>query len=79
MGTNVKAVLFLSQVCVCVCVCDCADHSVTVPFSQLIAKGMVERGMGGAIVNVSSVASHVALMDHTAYCQSHTSHTHYYW
>ena len=30
---------------------------------------MVERGDGGAIVNVSSVASHHALKDHLAYCE----------
>ena len=31
---------------------------------------MVERGDGGAIVNVSSVASSVALTDHLAYCEN---------
>ncbi|CAI8054184.1 L-xylulose reductase [Geodia barretti] len=38
--------------------------------SQYVARGMVERGDGGAIVNVSSVASSVALTDHLAYCTS---------
>ena len=31
---------------------------------------MVEGGRGGAIVNVSSVASQVALKEHTVYCES---------
>ncbi|CAI8054185.1 L-xylulose reductase [Geodia barretti] len=38
--------------------------------SQYVARGMVERGDGGAIVNVSSVASSVALTDHLAYCEN---------
>jgi NAD(P)-dependent dehydrogenase (short-subunit alcohol dehydrogenase family) len=38
--------------------------------SQVVAKGMIERGQGGAIVNVSSQASQVSLTDHTAYCAS---------
>lgn len=38
--------------------------------SQTIARGMIERGKGGAIVNISSQASKVALIDHTAYCAS---------
>ncbi|HEY3330356.1 MAG TPA: glucose 1-dehydrogenase [Capsulimonadaceae bacterium] len=37
--------------------------------SQVIARQMVERRRG-AIVNVSSQASQVALVDHTAYCAS---------
>ena len=36
---------------------------------QYVAQGMVERGDGGAIVNVSSVASQCALKDHLAYCE----------
>ena len=36
--------------------------------SQVIAKGMVERGEGGSIVNVSSQASMAALQDHSVYC-----------
>jgi len=35
--------------------------------SQIIAKGMVERGKGGSIVNLSSQASMAALEGHTAY------------
>jgi NAD(P)-dependent dehydrogenase (short-subunit alcohol dehydrogenase family) len=31
---------------------------------------MVEKGKGGAIVNVSSQAAKVALADHAAYCPS---------
>jgi len=38
--------------------------------SQVIARGMIARGHGGAIVNVSSTASSVALRDHTSYCTS---------
>jgi NAD(P)-dependent dehydrogenase (short-subunit alcohol dehydrogenase family) len=38
--------------------------------SQVIARGMIARGKGGAIVNLSSTASSVALRDHTAYCTS---------
>ena len=38
--------------------------------SQLVARGMVARGRGGAIVNVSSQASMAALADHAAYCAS---------
>lgn len=38
--------------------------------SQVVAKGMVERGGGGSIVNISSVASTRALDEHIAYCTS---------
>lgn len=38
--------------------------------SQTIARGMAERGRGGAIVNVSSQASQAALQDHAVYCAS---------
>ena len=38
--------------------------------SQTVAKGMVERGLGGAIVNISSQASQAALQDHAVYCAS---------
>ena len=38
--------------------------------SQVIAKGMIARGNGGVIVNVSSQASTRAVKDHTAYCAS---------
>lgn len=38
--------------------------------SQTVAKGMVHRGMGGAIVNVSSQASQSPLQDHAVYCAS---------
>lgn len=36
---------------------------------QYVAKGMVERGDGGAIVNVSSQASQCALKHHAVYCK----------
>jgi NAD(P)-dependent dehydrogenase (short-subunit alcohol dehydrogenase family) len=35
--------------------------------SQVVAKGLITRGVGGAIVNVSSQASMAALKDHAAY------------
>ncbi|XP_069122877.1 L-xylulose reductase-like [Argopecten irradians] len=38
--------------------------------SQVCAKGMIERGKGGAIVNMSSVASTMALKGHTSYGSS---------
>lgn len=37
-------------------------------FIQIVAKGMISRGNGGAIVNISSQASQAALKDHTVYC-----------
>jgi len=36
--------------------------------SQVVIKGMLERGQGGAIVNVSSKASLIGLKNHTVYC-----------
>jgi NAD(P)-dependent dehydrogenase (short-subunit alcohol dehydrogenase family) len=39
-------------------------------FGQVAARDMIERGRGGAIVNVSSQASQVGLADHAAYCAS---------
>jgi L-xylulose reductase len=38
--------------------------------SQMVAKQMIERGVAGSIVNVSSMASFQALHDHAAYCAS---------
>lgn len=38
--------------------------------SQIVAKGIIKRGTIGAIVNVSSQASSVALENHTSYCTS---------
>lgn len=38
--------------------------------SQIIARNMIARGQGGAIVNISSQASMAALVDHAAYCAS---------
>lgn len=38
--------------------------------SQVIAKGMIARKTGGAIVNLSSQASLVGIADHAAYCAS---------
>jgi L-xylulose reductase len=38
--------------------------------SQVVAKQMIERGVAGSIVNVSSMASFHAVRDHAAYCAS---------
>jgi L-xylulose reductase len=38
--------------------------------SQVVASQMIERGVAGSIVNVSSMASFQALHDHAAYCAS---------
>ena len=38
--------------------------------SQIVARNMIERKSGGAIVNISSVANMVAFEDHTTYCIS---------
>jgi len=38
--------------------------------TQVIAKRMIERGVAGSIVNVSSMAAFQGLRDHAAYCTS---------
>lgn len=38
--------------------------------SQVVARNMIARGTGGAMVNLSSQASSRALRDHTSYCTS---------
>jgi NAD(P)-dependent dehydrogenase (short-subunit alcohol dehydrogenase family) len=38
--------------------------------SQVVAKGMIKRGVAGSIVNVSSMSSFQALPDHAAYAAS---------
>lgn len=38
--------------------------------SQVVAKNMVKRKVGGSIVNISSQASQAALKDHSVYCAS---------
>lgn len=38
--------------------------------SQVVARGMIARGQGGAIVNLSSQSSMIGLADHAAYCAS---------
>jgi L-xylulose reductase len=38
--------------------------------SQIVAKGMIERGVAGSIVNISSMSSFQALHDHAAYAAS---------
>ena len=35
---------------------------------QIAAQSMISRKVGGSIVNVSSQASEVGLVDHTVYC-----------
>ncbi|CAH1793850.1 unnamed protein product, partial [Owenia fusiformis] len=42
----------------------------SVNISQVVAKGMVARKQGGAIVNISSQASMIALPKHTSYAAS---------
>ncbi|MFK7602808.1 SDR family oxidoreductase [Deinococcus sp. SM5_A1] len=37
---------------------------------QVVARGLIERGAAGAIVNVSSQSSSVGLLNHAAYCAS---------
>lgn len=46
--------------------------NVTAPLiiTQVVARGMIARGTGGAVVNISSQASMIAVKDHTAYCSS---------
>jgi L-xylulose reductase len=39
-------------------------------FGQVVARGLVRRGVPGAVVNVSSQSSSVGLPDHAAYCAS---------
>ena len=36
---------------------------------QYVSKDMVERGEGGAVVNVSSLSSLCALKEHAVYCK----------
>lgn len=38
--------------------------------AQACARGMIERGTGGAIVNVSSISAHIGFALHAAYCAS---------
>ena len=38
--------------------------------TQVVARGMIARGRGGSVVNLSSQASMAALADHAAYCAS---------
>ncbi|XP_074116571.1 L-xylulose reductase isoform X1 [Sminthopsis crassicaudata] len=55
---------------------EACDRSFDVNFrsvvqvSQIISKGLIARGAPGAIVNVSSQASHCALKDHAIYCST---------
>ena len=99
MDTNVKAVLFLSQVSTFLAQFHCLNfqysrlyclvmklrilrhtkgfkisHDIVIVLReycnlQYVAKGMVDRGEGGAIVNVSSQASQCALKEHSVYCK----------
>lgn len=38
--------------------------------AQIVVRDLLERGVPGAIVNVSSIAAQVGTLDHTAYCAS---------
>lgn len=38
--------------------------------SQVITKNMVEKGIAGAVVNISSIASHVVLKEHAVYAST---------
>ena len=38
--------------------------------SQVVTRGMINRKQGGAVVNISSVASVIGLTDHITYCIS---------
>ncbi|XP_068119749.1 L-xylulose reductase [Hyperolius riggenbachi] len=38
--------------------------------SQIVARQMIERGVGGSIVNVSSQASQAAIQNHAVYCST---------
>ena len=38
--------------------------------AQVVARGLIARGVGGSIVNVSSQSSSRALTDHATYCAS---------
>lgn len=55
---------------------DAFDHLIAVNtrapmiMAQEYARSQIARGQGGAIVNVSSVASFIGLPDHAAYCAS---------
>ena len=55
---------------------DAFDHLMTVNakaamvIAQVAASDMIERGVAGSIVNVSSVAASIGIADHTAYCAS---------
>ncbi|XP_052786277.1 L-xylulose reductase-like [Mya arenaria] len=46
------------------------NFQAIVNVSQVVARGMVERGEGGAIVNISSMTTNVAFPEHTSYCSS---------
>ena len=52
---------------------DCLESNPTIMLGvlmfQIIARKLIARGAPGAIVNVSSQASHRALSDHTIYCE----------
>ncbi|XP_021031422.1 L-xylulose reductase [Mus caroli] len=46
------------------------NFRAVIQVSQIVAKGMIARGVPGAIVNVSSQASQRALTNHTVYCST---------
>lgn len=47
------------------------NYKAVFNISQVVANGMVQRGQGGCIVNISSIASlRVTAVNHTIYCSS---------
>ncbi|XP_045212985.1 L-xylulose reductase-like [Mercenaria mercenaria] len=46
------------------------NFQAIVNVSQVVAKGMIDRGEGGAIVNISSMTTNVAFSEHTSYTSS---------
>ncbi|XP_055953894.1 L-xylulose reductase-like [Argiope bruennichi] len=50
--------------------CFAVNVKAVINISQIVAKGMVERKTGGAIVNISSQAAIIGLPNHTTYCAS---------
>ncbi|GIY63219.1 hypothetical protein CDAR_119791 [Caerostris darwini] len=50
--------------------CFAVNVKAVINISQIIAKGMIERGTGGSIVNISSQAAIIALPNHATYCAS---------
>ncbi|CAL1282587.1 unnamed protein product [Larinioides sclopetarius] len=50
--------------------CFAVNVKAVINISQIVAKGMIERKTGGAIVNISSQAAIIGLPNHATYCAS---------